>query len=134
MTTFQQIAWARPCESIHQTINPAYAHTLQRDGVDWQVRLAVLLTSSVTPGPCWYSAIAGYNRKGDVVPVQNLAGKLLWNETRTKIAAAIADELFQGVGARNMDGTPDIHVVPGQVTWHFYMSLTGDEAINVRKK
>ena len=134
MTTFQQIAWTRPCESLQQTINPAYAHKLFRDGVDWQIRLAVLLSTSAYPGPCWYAAIAGYNKKGDVVPVQNMAGKLLWNETRTKIAAAIADELFSGVGMRNPDGTPDILVFPGESAWHFYLPLTGAESINLRKR
>jgi len=135
MTTQQQIAWIRPCESIQQTINPVYAHKMKRDGVDWMIRLAVLRQTSAYPGSCWYAVIAGFNKKGDIVPVKNMiTDQLLWNEARTKIAAAIADELFMGVGMRNPDGTPDIIVIAGDSAWHFYLPLTGAEAINVRKK
>lgn len=133
MTERQLTAWNQPCKTLMETQSAQYARKFELDGVQWLERFAIILFPSAVPVASWYMCLSGYNRKGMAVPVTDRDGKILWNRTRTQIAAGIADDEFKGVGHRKPNGDPDVTVVPGDVAWHFYLPLSGDESINVKR-
>jgi hypothetical protein len=134
MTERQLIAWLNPCPTEAQEVNPLLGSWIERDGVRWFTNLAVTLKPRVMPVACWHLTLSGFNRKLKPVPVTGPNGEILWNEVRTKCAASIADDELAGVGARRLDGTPEVTAFPELLFWHFFLPLSGAESINLTKR
>lgn len=134
MTERQLIAWLNPCKTEDQEVNPLLGHWIEKDKVRWFTNLAVTLKPKVMPVPCWHMVLSGFNRQLKPVPVTGPDGVIRWSPTRVQIAASIADEELAGVGMRLPDGSPEVTAFPELLWWHFYLPLTGAEAMNLTKR